>query len=54
MEADPDWETSWRRMKYVSGDLKDDQEITEVKNEGEKLIGRRDCMCKDPRVREYD
>lgn len=38
-------------MKYVSGNMKDDQGITYVKKEGEKLTGRSDCMCKDPRVR---
>ena len=47
MEPDPAWETSWRRMmKCVSGDLKDDQELTQVKKEGEKLTGRSDCMYK--------
>ena len=25
---DPAWESSWRRRRHLSGDLKDDQEVT--------------------------
>lgn len=42
----------WKRRRYLSWDLKDDREITQVRREGEKPPDRSHCMCKDPGVRE--
>lgn len=47
------WESSWG-SRHLSEDLKDDQEITQIRKEEEKHPDRSDCMCKDPKIRMYD
>lgn len=46
------WESSWE-SRHLSEDLKDDQEITQIRKQ-EKHPDRSDCMCKDPKIRIYD